>query len=173
MGYLEWIPLYSTILLYTYFILFKLQSLEILHVHHSLPYMDIIILIAILAFLLYFLNMVNKMSKWNTCSLFLFWICGSLNAAFQWHMIPSKCYFFVDHWFSDIYGIIVHLTRFLLQIINTYNRPTLVEGKKKQENSQAPLSQDSLPFSCQWSPSNDPWSTWVKSLRLQRVQSED
>ena len=68
---------------FTFMFLVKLQPLETLHVYHSLLCMDIILLIGILAFLLSFLNMANKMAKWNTCSLFLFWIWGSLNAAFQ------------------------------------------------------------------------------------------
>lgn len=142
MGYLEWIPLYSTILLCMFLV--KLQSLEILHVHHSLPYMDII-LIAILAFLLSFLNMVNKMSKWNTCSLFLFWICGSLNAAFQWHMTPSKYYFCR----SLIFRLIWNNLSFN-KVLCRYLIPTTdllwLRGRKKNRKSESPTNSGFSPL---------------------------
>lgn len=142
MGYLEWIPLYSTILLFMFLV--KLQSLEILHVHHSLLYMDIIILIAILAFLLSFLNMVNKMPKWNTCSFFLFWICGSLNAAFQWHMIPSKCYFCRSLIFRLIWNTLSFnkvLGRYLIHTTD----PLWLRGRKKNRKSASPTNSGFLP----------------------------
>ena len=122
--------------------LVKLQRLETLHVHHSLLCMDIIILIGILAFLLSFLNMANKMAKWNTCSLFLFWIWGSLNAAFQWHTIPSV-YFCRSLIFRLIWNTLSFhkvLCRYLIHA----TEPLWLRGKKHRK-SASPTDSGFLP----------------------------